>query len=76
MWWPALQKNRHLGEIAAGMVVAERNDIITITDGRMVDVPMMGLFEIANSAIFVWRDYLDAAAKSARHRRKLRIYNE
>lgn len=53
---------RHLGEIAPGVVVSERNDIFSMKDGRTVDIPVMGVFEIANGKITSWRDYFDAAA--------------
>lgn len=56
---------RHIGEIAPGVVIAERNDIFTMKDGRTVDIPVMGVFEIADGAILAWRDYFDAAAMPA-----------
>lgn len=56
---------RHMGEISPGVVVSERNDIFTMKDGRTIDIPVMGVFEIAHGAIRVWRDYFDAAAMPA-----------
>jgi limonene-1,2-epoxide hydrolase len=53
---------RHLGEIVPGVVVSERNDIFTMKDGRAVDIPVMGVFEITDGKITEWRDYFDAAA--------------
>lgn len=49
----------HIAEIAPGIVVTERNDIFSQKDGRMLDIPVMGIFEIVGDRIVAWRDYFD-----------------
>ncbi len=51
---------RHQGEIAAGVVVNERTDIFRSKDGKVLTIPVMGVFEIENGEIRAWRDYFDA----------------
>jgi limonene-1,2-epoxide hydrolase len=53
---------RHLGEVAPGIVVSERNDLFTLKDGRTVDIPVMGVFDVTDGKITAWRDYFDPAA--------------
>lgn len=56
---------RLIAEATPGVVVAERNDIFAMKDGRRIDIPVMGVFEIAGGGISAWRDYFDAAAMDA-----------
>ena len=51
----------HGGEVAPGIVVNERNDLFTTTDGRRIDIPVMGIFEVRDGRIHAWRDYFDPA---------------
>lgn len=43
-----------------GVVLSERLDRF-IMDGRTVDLPVMGAFEIRDGKIRAWRDYFDLA---------------
>lgn len=52
----------HIAEIAPGIVVTERNDLFAMADGRAIDIPVMGIFEIADGAVRAWRDYFDPVA--------------
>ncbi|AIT79806.1 hypothetical protein JI59_08450 [Novosphingobium pentaromativorans US6-1] len=49
----------HSGELAPGIVVNERTDSFTMKDGRKVDLPVMGIFEVSDGKIRHWRDYFD-----------------
>lgn len=51
----------HQGEISPGVVVNERNDIFQTKDGKTLDFPVMGVFEMEGGLIRVWRDYFDSA---------------
>jgi limonene-1,2-epoxide hydrolase len=51
----------HQGEISPGVVVNERNDIFQTKAGKALDFPVMGVFEIENGLIKIWRDYFDSA---------------
>ncbi len=51
----------HQGEISPGVVVNERNDIFQTKDGKTLDFPVMGVFELEGGLIRVWRDYFDSA---------------
>ena len=42
------------------LVIAERVDR-TVVGGRNVDLPCVGVFEMENGKIKVWRDYFDMA---------------
>lgn len=44
------------------VVLTERVDLFTFTDGRQVALPVMGSFEVADGKITAWRDYFDPAA--------------
>ena len=47
--------------ISAGdTVIAERMDR-TVADGKPVDLPCVGVFEMRDGKISVWRDYFDMA---------------
>jgi limonene-1,2-epoxide hydrolase len=44
------------------VVLTERVDVFTFTDGRKVALPVMGAFEVADGTITAWRDYFDPAS--------------
>ena len=44
------------------LVMNERTDVLRRKDGGEVSLPVMGVFEIQNDRIAVWRDYFDMAA--------------
>jgi limonene-1,2-epoxide hydrolase len=47
---------------ASGHVVfTERIDRIRATNGKSVDLPVAGVFEVAGERIAAWRDYFDLA---------------
>lgn len=50
------------GEIAPDVVVNERTDMFRRKDGRALNIPVMGCFEIRDGLIVSWRDYFDRAA--------------
>jgi limonene-1,2-epoxide hydrolase len=52
---------RHQGEISPGVVVNERRDIFRTRAGKTLEFAVMGVFEIENGLIKVWRDYFDPA---------------
>ena len=41
-----------------GTVLTERHDIFTFANG-VIDLPVMGAFEVADGKITAWRDYFD-----------------
>ena len=41
-----------------GTVLTERHDVFTFPNG-VIDLPVMGTFEVANGKITAWRDYFD-----------------
>jgi limonene-1,2-epoxide hydrolase len=41
------------------VVMTERNDVFTLPD-RAFELPVMGIFEIADGKIEAWRDYFDS----------------
>ena len=41
-----------------GTVLTERHDIFTFPNG-VIDLPVMGTFEVADGKITAWRDYFD-----------------
>ena len=41
------------------LVIAERIDHTLTRDGKQIDLPCCGVFEIENGKIKVWRDYFD-----------------
>jgi limonene-1,2-epoxide hydrolase len=44
------------------VIFHERVDIIVMEDGRKVDIPVAGMFELNDAGkIKVWRDYFDLA---------------
>jgi limonene-1,2-epoxide hydrolase len=44
-----------------GRVLTERLDIVEV-DGRRIDIRIMGIFELAQGRITLWRDYFDLEA--------------
>ena len=48
-----------------GVVLNERSDIFTQTDGREIVFPVMGVFEVDGGLIRKWRDYFDPAVMTA-----------
>jgi len=48
------------GDTNSGTVMNERTDRMKMGD-RWVEIPLMGLFHIANGKITLWRDYFDMA---------------
>ena len=49
--------------VAGNVVLTERVDRLTI-DGRPVDAPGMGAFEVSGDKITAWRDYFYLAAET------------
>ncbi len=41
-----------------GTVLTERHDVFTFANG-VIDLPVMGTFEVADGKITAWRDYFD-----------------
>jgi len=51
---------RVLGIAADGpTVMTERVDAFTLADGRTIELPVMGTFEVKDGRIAAWRDYFD-----------------
>jgi len=48
--------HRNMGNV----VMTERVDTFTHTNGRTMTVPVMGTFTVKDGFIVVWRDYFDA----------------
>ena len=44
-----------------GVVMNERTDKL-VMDGRTVELPVMGVFELSGDKIAAWRDYFDMSA--------------
>ncbi|CRZ18232.1 limonene-1,2-epoxide hydrolase family protein [Mycolicibacterium neworleansense] len=44
------------------VVLTERVDAFTFTDGKKIELPVMGAFEVADGKITGWRDYYDPGA--------------
>jgi len=55
----------NLAEIAPGVVVTERVDIFRSKNGPELRLPVMGIFEVHDGLIRVWRDYFDSAPFAA-----------
>jgi len=51
----------HQAVSPSGVVLNERSDIFTQTNGREIVFPVMGVFEIDGGLIRIWRDYFDPA---------------
>lgn len=56
----------HIAEIAPGVVVTERVDVFQNKDGSELRLPVMGIFEVKDGLIQVWRDYFDSAPFAAK----------
>ena len=41
------------------VVMTERVDIFSLSDGRAIELPVMGTFEVSGGRISAWRDYFD-----------------
>lgn len=53
-------------QVADGDVVMnERTDVMRFKDGRELPLPVMGVFEVRDGKIAVWRDYFDMATVTA-----------
>ena len=52
-------KVHDIAQSTTGNVLTERTDCF-IMDGKRVEVPVMGIFELKNGKISAWRDYFDA----------------
>ncbi len=48
----------HQGETPDGLVLNERNDRFLV-NGKWIELPVMGIFEIRDGKIAAWRDYFD-----------------
>lgn len=46
---------------ARGIVMNERTDRFELPDGRWLELPVMGVFELREGRIVAWRDYFDLA---------------
>ncbi|MBH0122305.1 SgcJ/EcaC family oxidoreductase [Rhodococcus sp. CX] len=46
------------------LVLNERTDVLTV-NGRTVEVPVMGSFEVVDGKIAAWRDYFDMGPLAA-----------
>ncbi|MFM7786185.1 MAG: limonene-1,2-epoxide hydrolase family protein [Gammaproteobacteria bacterium] len=46
---------------ARGVVMNERTDRFELHDGRWLELPVMGVFELRGGRIVAWRDYFDLA---------------
>ena len=44
------------------VVLTERVDAFTFTDGREIALPVMGAFDVADGKITAWRDYYDQSS--------------
>lgn len=56
----------HQAEAGPATVMTERNDIFRRADGTVIDIPVMGIFEIEHGLIRAWRDYFDRGAMEPR----------
>ena len=51
-------ETHHIAEGINGVVMTERTDKFRI-NGKWLDLPVMGIFELADGKITHWRDYFD-----------------
>ncbi len=51
----------HQVEGQDGVVMNERTDALTM-DGKVIELPVMGVFEFRDGKICAWRDYFDMSA--------------
>lgn len=54
--------NVHRQVSDGAVVMNERTDVMHRKDGGEIPVPVMGVFEVRDDRIAVWRDYFDMAA--------------
>jgi limonene-1,2-epoxide hydrolase len=54
----------HQAESASGVVMNERLDRI-LANGRWIELPVMGVFELSDGKVVKWRDYFDVGQLSA-----------
>ncbi len=47
------------------LVFNERTDVLRLKNGKTVELPVTGVFEIRDGRIAAWRDYFDMAAVTA-----------
>ncbi len=53
-------------QLSSGDVVMnERTDVMRRTGGGTIELPVMGVFEVRDGKIAVWRDYFDLATVTA-----------
>ncbi|HEY5842105.1 MAG TPA: limonene-1,2-epoxide hydrolase family protein [Mycobacterium sp.] len=53
-------------QVADGdLVFNERTDVMRLKNGKTVELPVTGVFEIRDGRIAAWRDYFDMAAVTA-----------
>ena len=57
------QVHRQLSQ--GDVVMNERTDVMRRKDGVEVSLPVMGVFEVRDGKIAVWRDYFDLATVTA-----------
>lgn len=55
----------HIAESSAGTVLTERTDRFMM-NGKWVDIPVMGTFELSGGRIAAWRDYFDMGQVNTR----------
>jgi limonene-1,2-epoxide hydrolase len=62
-----LEVHRQLsqGSGESGVVMNERTDVMRRTGGGTIELPVMGVFEVRDGKIAVWRDYFDLATVTA-----------
>jgi limonene-1,2-epoxide hydrolase len=47
------------------VVMNERTDVMRRTGGGLIELPVMGVFEVRDGRIALWRDYFDLATVTA-----------
>src|SRR5689334_10227153 len=47
----------HRQRASGNVVMNERTDVMRFADGRELPLPVMGVFEVRDGKIAVWRDY-------------------
>ena len=53
------------GSGESGLVMNERTDVMQRTGGGQIELPVMGVFEVRDGRIALWRDYFDLATVTA-----------
>ncbi len=49
----------HRQVVSGNIVMNERTDTLRMNDGNVVNLPVMGTFEVEDGKIVAWRDYFD-----------------